>query len=251
MKKIPLLLILLISITVNSQKSKSSKMGQTTLDELKMTIYDKDSTASAVVLYEHANVYLDPKNNYNTRTDFYYRIKILNKTAFDQANISIDLYKKKKAKDIKAITYNLSEIGAKKSTSLSKDKIFKVQETKNWASYKFTMPNIKIGSVIEYSYSIISPYSGISDWYFQSDIPKIKSEFDAAILGNYNYNVRIIGFLKLDKDKPSVDKKCIYIDGIGQGACAIYSYGLNNIPAFKKEDYMLSEKNYLSRLCKL
>ena len=248
MKKIPLLLILLISITVNSQKSKSSKMGQTTLDELKMTIYDKDSTASAVVLYEHANVYLDPKNNYNTRTDFYYRIKILNKTAFDQANISIDLYKKKKAKDIKAITYNLSEIGAKKSTSLSKDKIFKVQETKNWASYKFTMPNIKIGSVIEYSYSIISPYSGISDWYFQSDIPKIKSEFDAAILGNYNYNVRIIGFLKLDKDKPSVDKKCIYIDGIGQGACAIYSYGLNNIPAFKKEDYMLSEKNYLSRL---
>lgn len=101
MKKIPLLLILLISITVNSQKSKSSKMGQTTLDELKMTIYDKDSTASAVVLYEHANVYLDPKNNYNTRTDFYYRIKILNKTAFDQANISIDLYKKKKLKILK------------------------------------------------------------------------------------------------------------------------------------------------------
>lgn len=223
-------------------------MGRTTIDELKMTIYDKDSTAAAVVLYEHANVYLDQNNDYNTRTDFYFRIKILNKSAFDQANISIDLYKKKEIKNIKAITYNLSEIGAIVTTSLSKDKIFKVEETKNWTTHRFTMPNIKEGSVIEYSYSIISLYLGINDWYFQSDIPKIKSEFDAAILGNYKYNIRIVGFFKLDKDETSIDKECVYIDGLGQGACAIYSYGMNDIPAFKEEDYMLSKKNYISHL---
>lgn len=248
MKKIALLLFLFNSIVTFAQKEKSSKMGQTTLDELNMVIYDKDSTAAAVVLYEHANVYLDQNNDYNTRTDYYYRIKILNKTAFNEANIEINLYKKKRVLDIKAITYNLSEIGTKVQNTLSKDKIFKVEKSKNWTSHRFTMSNIKVGSVIEYSYSIISPYLGISDWYFQSDIPKIKSEFDAAVLGNYKYNVRIIGYFKLDKDEPSVNKKCVYIEGLGQGACSIYSYGMNDIPAFKEEDYMLSKKNYISRI---
>ncbi len=248
MKKITFLLFLFAASIIFAQKEKSSIMRLTTLDELNMTVYDKDSTATAVVLYEHANIYIDPKNDYNTRTDYYYKIKILDKTAFDKANIEINLYKKKRVTDIKGITYNISEVGTKNKTHLLKDKIFEVKESKNWTSYRFTMPNIKVGSVIEYSYSIISPYLGISDWYFQSDIPKVKSELDAAILGNYKYNVRIIGYLKLDKDEPSVDKECVYIDGLGQGACSIYSYGMNDIPAFKEEDYMLSKKNYISHI---
>lgn len=248
MKKSLIIFLLLVSFAICSQQKKSSVMGQTSLEELQMIVYDKDSTAAAVVLYEHANVYLDPKNDYNTRTDFYYRIKILDKTAFEQANISIGLYKKKKAINIQATTYNLSEIGTIKSTAISKDKIFTVQETEEWTSLKFTMPNIAVGSVIEYSYSVLSPYLGMQDWYFQSDIPKIKSEFDAAVLGNYEYNIRIIGFLKLNKDDASLEKKCVYIEGIGQGACVIYTYGMYDIPAFKKEDYMLSEKNYMARL---
>ncbi len=241
-------LLLFFTIIMYSQKEKSSNMRQTTLDELEMTVYTKDSTAAAVVLYEHANVYLDPDNDHKTRTDYYYRIKILDQDAFDQANISIRLYKEKRVSDIKAITYNISETGSMTTSLLDKDKIFEVKESKNWTTQRFTMPNIKVGSVIEYAYSIISPYLGIPDWYFQSEIPKIKSEFDAAILGNYKYNVRLTGFLKLDKDKPSVDKKCVYISGLGDGACVIYAYGMYNVPAFEEEGYMLSKENYISHL---
>lgn len=248
-KRLLLLTLLFITNFLHSQVEKSSKIGQTSLDELKMTIYDKDSTATAVVLYEHANIYLDKKNDYNTRTDFYYRIKILDKAAFDQADIKINTYKKERIVDLKAITYNISEIGTKQTTNVSDDKVFKVEESEAWTAHKFTFPNIKVGSVIEYAYSKLSPYSGIDDWFFQSDIPKVKSEFDAAILGNYKYNVRLIGFLGLDKDNPSIDNNCIYIDGLlGDAACAIYSYGMNEVPAFKEEDFMLSKKNYISRL---
>ena len=239
--------LILFTSTLIAQKKKSSKMGQTTRDELKMNIYDKDSTAAAVVLYEHANVYLDPENNNDTRTDFYYRIKILDKSAFDLSIVTINLYKKKRIKNLEAITYNIDNGNIKKN-NLLESAVFTTKEGENWTTKKFTLSNIKEGSVIEYKYSILSPYSGIEDWYFQSDIPKIKSEFDAAILGNYKYNVRIIGFLKLDKDNPSVKKRCVFIDGLGHGACLIYSYGIYDIPAFKEEDYMLSEKNYLSRL---
>lgn len=247
MRKIILLTIVLFSFSARAQKDKSSKMGQTTLEELKMTFYDQDSSAAAVVLYEHANIYLDVNDNNNTRTDFYYRIKIIDKSAFDLASVSINIYKKKKIKNLKAITYNLSGNKIVKNNLLKRN-VFTTKEGKDWTTKKFTLSNIKEGSIIEYKYSIISPYSGMEDWSFQSDIPKIKSEFDAAILANYKYNVRIIGLLKLDKNDFSVKKKCIYIDGLEPGSCLIYSYGMNNVPAFKEEDYMLSKKNYLARL---
>jgi hypothetical protein len=248
MKKIFILIFLFLSVSIFSQKEKSTNLGLTSLDELKMTIYDKDSSAIAVVLHEHANLYLDRDFDHDTRIDYYYRIKILDKAAFNLANVTINLYKKKKAINFRGITYNLSEGGFMQKTSLQKENVFTTKESENWSSKKFTMPNIKEGSVIEYSYSIISPYLGIPDWYFQSDIPKIKSEFDAAVLGNYQYNVRIIGFLKLDKDTPSVKKKCVFIEGAGHGDCLLYSYGMYNVPAFEEEDYMLSKKNYISRL---
>ena len=249
MKKLlfPLLFIFISNITF-SQKEKSSTMGKTTLEELKMTIYDKDSTAAAVVLYEHSNRYPDRNNDEIPRTDYYYRIKILDKSAFDLANISINLYDKQRIEDIKAITYNLTDVGTFSRTRLLDKDIFTIKEGENWKLKKFTLPNIKVGSVIEYTYSILSPYLSIKDWNFQSEIPKIKSELDLSILGNYKYNMKITGSLKLDKDEPSIHKRCVIIDGIGEGNCATFSYGMNNIPAFKEEDYMLSKKNYISKI---
>jgi hypothetical protein len=247
MKKITLLLLLSSTLLI-AQKEKSSKMGQTTLDELKMTTYHKDSTATAVVLYEHANYYKEPLKDFQNRTDYYFRIKILNKNSFDLANITINLYKEKSLIDVKAITYNLNESGVIDKSNLLEKDIFTIKEGDNLTVKKFTLPNIKEGSIIEYTYSILSPYQGISDWYFQSNIPKIKSEYDAAILGNYKYNIRVKGFLKLNKDSTSIKKNCVFIPIIGNGSCVILSYGMIDIPAFKEENHMLSKKNYISRL---
>ena len=258
MKKIALLLFV-VSLTINAKKNevnsltnlqekRSTRMGQTTLKELQMIRYDKDTLAGAVVLYEHANHYTSAKDKYQSKTDYYYRIKIFDASKFDLATVALYLYKKKKIRSVKAITYNLTEKGLIIKSSLKKSEVFETKESKNYTSIKFTLPNIKEGSVIEYSYSIISPYLSISDWEFQSDIPKIKSEFDAAILGNYEYYIRSVGIKKLDKEENSVKKNCIYVDGIGEGACAIYSYGLYNVPAFIEEQYMLSKKKYIARL---
>lgn len=246
MKKIAFLL-LLSPIFLIAQKKKSSKMGQTTLEELKMTVYDKDSTATAVVLYEHANRYPDNINNQKPRTDYYYRIKILDQSSFNLASIQIYLFNDEKIKDLKAITYNLEENGTINKSPLLKKDIFSIKEGKNWVVKKFTMPNIKVGSIIEYKYSISSPYLKIDDWYFQSDIPKIRSEFDASILGNYNYNIKMVGYLNLDKNDSSINKRCVYVNG-NRGDCLVYSFAMDNIPAFKVEDYMLSKKNYISKI---
>jgi len=236
------------SFLVYGQKEKTTPMGETTLEELQMQVYEKDSTANALVLFEHGNLYVNPERKFNFTTDYYYRIKILKKEGFKRATIKIPFYGKEKVHDIKAVTYNLSEIGEIQRNHLLESKIYTKQINEKWQEISFTLSNVKIGSVIEYKYSVTSPYSGIDDWYFQSDIPKVKSNFNAAILGNWNYNARIIGFLKLDRDNPSIKKGCVYIPAIGSGTCLLLDYGMDDIPVFKEEEYMLSKKNFISRI---
>lgn len=240
--------MLLFSIVVFSQKDRTTKLGKTTIEELKMNSYDKDSTANALVLYEHANYYIDKKRKYNYTTDYYFRVKILSKEGFDQSKISIQVFDQEKIHSIKAKTYNLLDNGAVVQKVLSKDKIYTKDISEKWRETSFTLPDIKVGSVIEYVYSVTSPYSQIDDWFFQSDIPKMKSDFTASILGNWKYNIKIRGALKLSRNDASVKKNCIYVDGIGQGACSILAYGMDNIPAFQKEEHMLTYKNYISTL---
>ncbi len=249
MKKVFLLIVFLLITTFSfSQRSKSVKMGQATLEELKMTVYDKDSTAVAVVLYEQGNTFMNPAKDHNLSTNYYYRIKILKKEGFDKGIVQIPFYKNESVDNIKAITYNIVANSIQKKNVLEKD-IFKNKETENWTTLTFTLPDIKVGSVIEYSYTYTTPYfQGLEDWYFQSDIPKVKSEYESAILGNYMYNVGLRGFLKLDKNNPSVIKRCVNIPGLTQGGCTVLSLGMNHIPAFKEEGYMTSKKNFISRV---
>ena len=251
MKRIykPLLFLFLVSNSFFAQKENSLKLGLTDLEELKMTVYDRDSTANAVVLYEYANYYIDKESDYKFRTDFYYRIKIFDKNAFDRATININTYKKEYLKDIEAKTYNLNKKGTMDVIDLSESSIFVKDLNENYKQTSFTLPNIKEGSVIEYRYSLISPYARIDDWEFQTDIPKIKSEIDLAILGNYKYNIRIVGYQELDKDENYVKKYCIDMPGLVRaGDCLILFYGMNNIPAFIEEDYMTSKNNFASKI---
>lgn len=248
MKRQVAILFLFISISCLGQEDKSTKLNNVSLKELKMTVYDKDSTAVALVLYEHVNYYVNEQKEHNLTADYYFRIKILKKEAFDKATIRIPLFGKEKADQIKAVTYNLS--GRKKITKtfLSEDKIFTKKINDKWKEVVFTLSNIKVGSVIEYTYSVTSPYLQIDDWYFQSDIPKLKSEFTASILGNWKYNISVVGFLKLNRDNPSLSENCVRVPGVGNGSCYNLEYGMDQIPAFKEERYMLSKKNYISRL---
>ena len=248
MRKYLLFCTLFVSIFLVAQKKKSTSLGKVTFQEMKMLVYEKDSTANAVVLFEHANLYIDEERNFDFTTDFYFRIKILKKDGLDKATINIPLYSKEKVHDIRAITYNLLETGKQTKSYLLKSKIYSKQLSEHWKETSFTLPNVKVGSVIEYKYSVTSPYSQIDDWYFQSDIPKIKSDFTASILGNWKYNVRMIGFLKLNRNNPSIKKNCLYISGIGYGSCVNYHYGIDNIPAFEEEDYMLSKNNFISKI---
>lgn len=247
MKKIAFTLVLVFTCMMSTaQKSKSTKTGKTTLEELKMERYEKDTTANVLVLFEHGNLYIENKN-YDFQTDFYFRKKIFSKEGLNQSIIKIRSYRKEKIKDIVAITYNLTS-GRIQKTYLLPSAIYTNKLDEYWTETSFTLPNVKPGSVIEYTYSKISPYPQLDDWYFQSDIPKLESNYDSAILGNFKYNVKIIGNLQLSRNNPSILKKCMHVEGAGTGDCEVISVSMTNVPAFKEEKYMLSKRNYISRL---
>ncbi|MGG8496794.1 hypothetical protein ACQY1Q_10280 [Tenacibaculum sp. TC6] len=249
MKKIFLIAVLAFNFYgAYSQVSKSSKLGNVSRDELAMRVYEKDTMARALVLKEHANYYLNEKKNYKHTTDFYFKVKILKKEGFDKATISIPLYDKEQIHDVKGMTYALSEKGTIQKKYLLEKDIFVKEHSEVLKEVTFTMPDVKVGSVIEYKYSVTTPYSTIDDWKFQSDIPKLKSDYTAAILGNWKYNVRVVGFLKLVRNDASVNKNCVDIPGFKGGACIVLSYGIDDIPAFEEEDYMLSPENFKSKL---
>ncbi len=243
-----ILFFILLSFYSNyAQKKEGFTLDKATINELKMTYYEKDSSAKALVLEEKGHVYIDSKNDYNFRTDIYKRIKIFDKSELDKATINIDLYDKEKIKYIKAISYSYEDNRMSK-INLTKDKVYEKKVSEKWKEVSFTLPNIKKGSIVEYSYSIISPYSKLDDWVFQADIPKIKSDFHFSIPGNWRYNIRSQGYQKLTRKENSIQENCIEVDGAKSGSCAEYKFGMDHIPAFKKEKYMLAERNYKSKI---
>ena len=169
-----LLLFSFLSQAQNDAKPLKVKFGKISEEELKMTHYDKDPDAGAVVLFDKGNCVIG-KNNLFTQ---HVRIKIFKKTALEHGNFIIELPSWANITGIRGITYNL-ENGKMVETQLTKENMFDEKITKSWNLKKITMPDIREGSIIELEYNISGGYLG--DWAFQHTIPTIWSEFNLNV----------------------------------------------------------------------
>jgi hypothetical protein len=251
MNKITLLITFaLITLNSFSQNNSNHLFGKLTNEEINLQKYKLDTTANALVLYESGNTTFKIKNDkIIISTDFYKKIKLFNKDGFENATFKIRLYNTKddyeKLDDLKAITHNNLN-----KTVLSKSQIFEEKINDNWKEVKFTMPNLKEGSIVEVKYTIESPFKfNLTGWTFQSNIPKKYSIYTAKIPGNYVYNRSLKGYLKLAINTSSIEKKCFKVPGYSSIAnCENITYAMEHIPAFVEEDYMTTKNNYLSKI---
>lgn len=249
--KLLLLLLFIPYFFINAQTGFNAESFNVTRSDLETNVYEKDTTANALVIYEYGKSYVH-KEKYNLRTQEKYKIKILNQEGFKAANITIYLYQNKDSKELinnlTATTYNLID-GKVTSTKLGDDAIFREKHNDNYTLVKFTLPNIKEGSVISYSYTRISPFMfKYKGWNFQSDIPKLYSEYNTSIPANWEYNIKLVGKKKLFKHDQDVKQNCLKGSNGAYAGCAISTYAMKDIPAFIDEDYMTSEYNYLARI---
>jgi len=219
--------------------------------DLEFSRYEKDTLANAVVLYELGKSHIEDER-FNLVFEFKQKLKILNRNGFDKANIEIYLYNNKNNKetirDIVATTYNV-ENGEIISVKLDKNQVFKERYNENYTLVKFSMPNVKPGSVITYSYKLTSPFVyKYKPWRFQSDIPKLYSEYQTSIPANYEYSIKLVGSLKLDKNEQVIKKYCVHGAYGASADCTETTYVMKNIPAFIDENFMTTRDNYLSRV---
>ncbi|HHH55243.1 MAG TPA: DUF3857 domain-containing protein, partial [Bacteroidetes bacterium] len=160
MKNISLIIILFLPLFLQAQEYKFGKVSKAELEE---KFYPLDSTANAAILYterktnfEYSNV-----NGFFIVEKYFTRLKIYNKEGFENATQKILAYyntsNKEKVTDIKATTYNLID-GKIVKNKLSKKNIYREAENKLYNSVKFTLPNLKPGSVIEWAYTFKSPF---------------------------------------------------------------------------------------------
>lgn len=226
--------------------------GELTTKDKEFTLYKKDSTASAVILYHEGNTeFFEKGEEIYIRTKIYKKVKILNKDGFDLADVEISIQNSKRndmeetVENIKGITHNDGS-----STHLSKKDIYTERVTDYLQEVKFALPNIKKGSIIEYSYDLVSPYLfNFTGWDFQDRVPTLESVFKAKIPGNYRYNRSLIGYERLVVNTSTVERNCFSISfSSNKASCEVLTYTMKNIPAFIPEDYMTSTRNYKSRI---
>ncbi len=183
-------LILAFSICVAALNCFSqSKYGNVTMDEMMMTSYAPDTTASAVILLKKG----ETRFKFSALTeDFQFeqtievKIKILKSEGLDLCNQSILFYEfnnsnKEQINGLNGTTYNLED-GKIIKTKLSKEFITEENQDNNLKLKKFTMPAAKVGSVIEFKYTLVSDfYTHLRDFDFQNSVPTAYTFYEIRI----------------------------------------------------------------------
>jgi hypothetical protein len=174
-----------------AQSSANVKFGQVSEAEVKMTTYPKDSSASAVVLYDFGDVSFRYNQSEGFMLDYevHVRLKILKKDAFDAGNVKLHYFptRKERITELRGFTYNY-ENGKVEKLKLEKDAIFDEKVDNDHSIKKFALPNLKEGSVIEYSYKKTSEsYFTLPVWQFQSVHPVVWSEYRTAVPEYFSY----------------------------------------------------------------
>ena len=207
-------LFFMLGVQVYAQKA-PIRFGKPSTEDLKKTVYDIDTSAEAVILCSYG--YLKPDNFQFFQT---MRIKILKKEGLHWANWTFNSLSKA---SIRGKTFNLVD-GKKVVSKLSSKSIFNEKLVNDYYVTKITMPNVKVGSVID----IEITYTGIPfAWYFQQTIPMLYSELVMEPSQYITFKKNYFGYVPFSV--VSSDR-----------------WVTINVPAFQPEPYMASKKNYLS-----
>ncbi len=218
---------------------------------LKECEFDKD--AGAYKLLSLGDVDYEMVNGkFNIVNDRRVRIKILNEEGLKKAHVVIQFYNNsgyKAIKDITGITYNLDNTGNIVTTTMSKDSIKPKKINNKLAEVSFNMPDVKVGSVIEYEYSYVEKSIGnIDDWYFQDDIPTRFSLYNVSVPYMFKFETTVYTYQEIEQENSVTNQNATFRRDKLAYASTVKSYILRDVPALKKEPFMGSVKDYLQHI---
>lgn len=231
-------------------KGQEYKFGKLPKKVVLQTEHQIEKDAAAAVVYRKTNTkfnYISDKG-FQLQTEVHEIVKIYNNKGYDKATVEIPLYKagknnKELVTSLKGFTYNNID-GEIEKVKLEKGAIFDEETSKYWNLKKFTMPNIQDGSVIEYTYKFISPFTTtINEFRFQEEIPVdlVDMQFYAPEWMSFRTHGK--GWIPLNIRQDSKERTLRYKYNVERSGSALIGQGSR-----REEEIRLMEKGYKVRL---
>ena len=265
------LIILLLLTSVTTTQAQNFNFGKVSKEELEETQHPLEPEANAAVLYKSENVFFmfSKQEGFTQVREVSKRIKIYNKEGYDYATEKLRFYNENSSSRenisrLNGYTYTLKN-GSVEKIKLKKESIFENEINKYWATKSFTMPGVEEGCIIEYEYTIKTPFMNINDLIIQYDIPVNKIEVKVTIPEYFNYNK--VSNLRA-KIQPVIEedtkRRKETINSVSRGESLvgnssfnsssldfienIYKINMDNIPSLKEEPLVDNMENYRSKL---
>ena len=257
MRSMMLLVLALACSPVLRGQTSDVKFGSPTKEELAMTSYAPDESAPAVVLYKSTRTWYDViAGDFKVYTEVKTRIKILKPEGKEYADVEIpylDNPQERSASEtitgLKAWAYNL-ENGKIVKTKMESNNIAHERVDKSHMLLKFSVPQVKEGTVVEYQYKKESGYYFYIDtWVAQTDIPVAYTYYNLLIPEYFLFNIDESGIVKTEN---KVSQESIrFIDAGGDAlSCTAtrYEFEGRDLPALKSDSYVFCTLDYCKKV---
>jgi hypothetical protein len=176
----------------------------------------------------------------------YRRIKVLNEAGKKYADVEIPVDPDDSLKEVKARTIQPDGTPAEFHGKIFEKTIFKARGVK-YAARTFTMPDVKVGSIIEYRYTIELPpgvVRRITEWPIQGDLFTVHEDLRFRA-----YQGLVMTALERNSAAPKSRVAYAYLNQIDarlpeKKKGNLMELELDNVPPFDAEEYMPPAADY-------
>ncbi len=251
-------------VLLQAQSHPKDEWGNVSPEELKMTVYEPDTSAGAVVLLDKGEIALDfTREKPEVVFMHYRRIKILKPSGYDWADVIIP-YLKNKGRGERSIILKAQLITPEGEViPVKKSKIYTQKIEGILYEKRFSYPNVKAGVVLEYYYKLSSKdFENLHRWDFQTSIPVARSELTVAIPSYMEYLMLYQGAGTPHKEVSRKEKRMYFIEARGElpeleinrsvvmkkFELIYYTFSLDSVPALEYEPFITTVADYVARL---
>ncbi|MBO3273175.1 DUF3857 domain-containing protein [Hymenobacter defluvii] len=257
-----------LTFTAHAQ-TEPIKFGKLDPKDMDEKSFVADSAAEAVVLCDYGVSRFSVVNGeFKIMFERVTRIKILKKSAYDRATVEVPLYHKGQSEEklgsLRGFTYNMVN-GQLTKEKLASESTFREEKSANVTVRKFTLPNVRVGSVIEYAYSVSSDFLfNFQNWQFQESIPVRWSEYRASIPEYFDYKMLMQGYEPLAISEHPTGQTQYTISTGGSfddygnrrsvssqtvsANVTNHRWVMKDVPAFREEPYMTTSRDFIARI---
>lgn len=247
--------ILCISFNSSFAQEPPIKWGEIPMADLQMKSFPQDTNATALILCDYGESQFN--DDLNIIFKRHLRVKILTAKGYDWGTHSVTLRTEKGTEsihDIEGVTYRLDEKGGIVKNELNSDDIFEEEVNGGWTRYRFTLPSLQPGCVVEFRYTIIATsIDYLRDWVFQYSEPVRWSEYRIRHPKAIAYAGVTRGFESFfidDREDVTQVFNGTALSYFGQPVvnCGQWRLAVKDAPAIREEPYITTTDDYVSQL---